>query len=77
MIEPYRVKRPQYANDEMEKRIRNLIHDDEDQEMLILKHIHGKTLMEISDLQKRPYSTVRDHYYRQSKLLFESTPGSA
>jgi len=67
-----REKMPDYKNPEMKKAILELIHDKNDRKILYLKHVDGRTLREIADETKMAYSTVRDHYYKQRKILIDA-----
>jgi len=61
---------PRYDNFELKDRIDREIHDATDRRILKEKLIHNKTLLRISNEMDIPLSTVRDHYYRQRKILF-------
>jgi len=69
-----RLKYPKYENDEIDRIIGQRIHDIADREMFRLKLIDGLSLLAVSEKQKRPYSTVRDHYYDGIKTIFEDFP---
>lgn len=65
-----RMKLPPYSNSEVSERIDELIHDAADREMLKAKLIDNLTLEQISEMQDRPFSTVRDHFYRHLRTIF-------
>ena len=68
-------KLPEYTNSQMKAMIMDKIHDKDDRRIMALKLIDNYTLLEISDKLNIPYSTVRDHYYLNRKILFPTTPG--
>ena len=70
-----KTKLPQYDNVEMQERIDRLIHDAKDRVIMHDKLIDNLTLAEIAEKEDMPLSTVRDHYYRQRKVLFPGAPG--
>ena len=70
-----RWKLPKYSNNEIKAIILEKIHSKQDRQILYLKLVDGMTIAGISDALKIPYSTVRDHYYDQVKILFEDFPG--
>lgn len=70
-----RWKLPTYSNREKEEIISDRIHDKADREMFVLKLIDGLSLNSIAEKQNRAYSTVRDHYYKGIKTIFEDFPG--
>ena len=61
---------PAYDNYELRDRIDREIHDAADRKIMKEKLINNKTLMRISQELDIPLSTVRDHYYKQRKVLF-------
>lgn len=69
-----RWKLPKYNNSEKLALINERIHDKNDRRMFKLKLIDGMSLNEISNVLKQPYSTLRDHYYKQVKILFDDFP---
>ena len=70
----FKKRLPKYHNEEIRKKIGDLIHDEKDRELLTLKLIDGFTLEAVAEKQNRAYSTVRDHYYQQIKVLFPEYP---
>ena len=65
-----KTKLPVYDNVELEEKIDRIIHNALDRRILKYKLIDDMTLAQISEKENVPYSTVRDHYYKQRKLLF-------
>jgi len=61
---------PKYDNFEMREKIDREIHDATDREIMKYKLIDNLTLKAISDKLDIPMSTVRDHFYRNRKILF-------
>jgi len=70
-----KTKLPAYDNVELEERIDRTIHNALDRRILKHKLIDDLTLAQISEKENIPYSTVRDHYYKQRKILFPGAPG--
>jgi len=68
-------KLPEYSNNQMKEMILDKIHDKEDRKIMYLKLVDGCTLLDVSKKLNIPYSTVRDHYYINRKILFPETPG--
>lgn len=73
---PMKLKKalPEYRNSEMQRRIDELIHSKADRELMQLKLLDGYTFSQVSVLQDRPLSTVRDRYYSLLPTLFGDNP---
>lgn len=65
-----KTKLPKYDNVEMQERINREIHDATDREIMRCKLIDNLTFSAISDKLDLPFSTVRDHFYKNRKILF-------
>lgn len=67
-------KLPPYNNSEMNTRIEEVIHDEKDRLLMKYRLIDGLNLADAAEKLDMPFSTARDHYYRQLSVLFPEMP---